>query len=467
MTILRWVLLPSIGASVIVVLLALACRWIWRTSRPLGIIVAAGMAVRIAAATALFWTSYLHLPLLSSLQLGGGFWRMALDAPGYHVAGFFAAESTLASIPEGTPSPAYVQALALWMRLAGTSPFSAVLLNLTCYVTTCVLLLGALRGLASRRADQVRRVTLLALSASPMLIFVSTQVLKDDLFLLFSALLSTGVWWIALMLGAPSRASWRRLVPGLLAVSVGVFVTAGVRVYYPAIASLCFGLAFIIALLGRRRVSWRLIFGCAALTIVTAGTALTFGSEEGRSYLDVFGAARSPGDAVSMVDGARAGFISTGGSTNIGEAPASGPDAISRIRGVAMGLATMFVPLAVLRALGLVAVSGGAAMMALGDLDTLFFDAVFVAVITLIWQMRRELRPNAVFLTYAVGLVLLLCVLMGYTVTNVGTLVRLRLMVLVPLVTMPLAFSRLPRYLGEDDHLPAPPFSAAAPTRED
>ena len=353
------------------------------------------------------------------------------------------------------------------MRLTGTSPFSAVLLNLTCYVTTCALLVGALRGLTSRQADLVRRVTLLALSASPMLLFVSTQVLKDDFFLLFSALVSTGVWWIALMLGAPSLASWRRLVPGLLAVSVGVFVTAGVRVYYPAIASLCFGVAFIVALLGRRRVSWPLIFGCAALTIVTAGTALTFGSEEGRTYLDVIGGARSPSDAVSMVDGARAGFIATGGATNIAEAPAGAPGATSRLRGVAMGLATMFVPLVVLRTLGLVAVSGGAAMVALGDVDTLFFDAVFVAVVYLTWRMSRELRPNTAFLTFAVGLVLLLCVLMGYTVTNVGTLIRLRLMVLVPLITMPLAFSRLPRYLGDDDRAAGPRLSAAAPTPAD
>jgi len=132
-----------------------------------------------------------------------------------------------------------------------------------------------------------------------------------------------------------------------------------------------------------------------------------------------------------------------------------------------MGLATMFVPLVVLRTLGLVAVSGGTAMMAMGDLDTLFFDAVFVAVATLTWRMRRESRPNVAFLTFAVGLVLLLCVLMGYTVTNVGTLVRLRLMVFVPLITIPLAFSRLPRYLWEDDRADAPTLSAAAPTPAD
>ncbi len=467
MTIVRWVLLPSAAAAVIAVLLVLACRWIWRTSRPLGIIVAVGLAVRMAGATVLFWTSYLQLPLLSSLQLGGGFWRMALDARGYHLPGLFAAESTLASIPEGIASPAYVQALALWMRLTGTSPFSAVLLNLTCYVTTCTLLVGAMRGLASRQADLVRRTALLALTASPMLLFVSTQVLKDDFFLLFSAMLSIGVWWVAVMLAAPSLASWRRLVPGLLAVSMGVFVTSGVRVYYPAIASLCFGLAFIVALLNRRRVSWSLAFGCAALTVVTAGTALTFGSEEGRKYLDVIGGARSPGEAVSMVDSARASFIATGGTTNIVDAPTGEPVDTSRLRGVAMGLATMFVPLVMLRTLGLVAISGGSAMVVLGDLDTLFFDAVFMTMVVLTWRMGREARPNTAFLTFAVGLLLLLCVLMGYTVTNVGTLIRLRLMVLVPLITMPLAFSRLPRYLDADGRDPVTPVSGAAPTRAD
>lgn len=468
MTMIRWVLLPSIGSALTVALLVLVCRWIWRNSRPLGLIVACGVGVRLAAATVLFWTSYLQLPVLSSLQLGGGFWRMAFDAHGYHLTGTFAAEGTLATIAEGAPSPAYLQALALWMRLTGTSPFSAVLLNLTCYVTACALLVGALRGLSSRHAETVRRATLLALSASPMLVFVSTQVLKDDFFLLFSALLSTGVWWIALMLASPALASWRRLVPGLLAVSVGVFVTAGVRVYYPAIASLCFGLAFLVSLLGRRRVSWPLVFGCAALTIITAGTAITFGSEQGRNYLDVFGGARSPGDAVDMVEGARAGFIATGGGTNIAGTAAAESGVTGRLRAVAIGLASMFVPLVALRTFGLVEVSGGAAMMALGDIDTLFFDAVFVAMVVLTWRLWREMRPNAGFLSYAVALVLMLCVLMGYTVTNVGTLVRLRLMVFVPLVTMPLAFSRLPRYLGVDERDTAEPaLSGAVPTPAD
>ncbi len=467
MTILRWVLLPSVAASVLAVLLALACRWIWRTSRPLGVIVAAGLMVRIVAAMALFWLSYLRLPALSSLQLGGGFWRMALDSPQYYINGIIGAEGALASIPEGSPSLAYVQALALWMRIVGTSPFSAVLLNLTCYVTTCVLLVGALQGLTSRYADQVRRATLLALSASPMLLFVSTQVLKDDFFLLFSATLSTGVWWVALVLATPAQASWRRLVPGLLAVSVGVFLTAGVRVYYPAIASLCFGLAFVVALLAHRRVSWPLVFGCAALTIVTAGTALTYGSGEGGSYLDVLVGSRSSGGAVSVVDAARASFVSSGGSTNIGEDSSSAPGAVSRLRNVAMGLATIFVPLIVLRTLGLVAVSGGGAMVALGDLDTLFFDAVFVTMVWLTWRLWRERRPNPAFLAYAIGLVLLLCGLMGYTVTNVGTLIRLRLMVFVPLVTMPLAFSRLPRFLELDDRVDAAALSAAAPRPAD
>ena len=197
---------------------------------------------------------------------------------------------------------------------------------------------------------------------------------------------------------------------------------------------------------------------------MTAGTALTFGSEEGRNYLNVMAGASSPIAAVTMVDRARAGFVSSGGATNIAAVQPSAPGLPSRLRAIVMGLTSMFVPLSVLRALGLVAVSGGTAMMALGDLDTLFFDAVFATVVVLIWRMHRELRPNPAFLTFAACLVLLLCALMGYTVTNVGTLVRLRLMVLVPLVTMPLAFSRLPRYLGADERLAAPALSDAAPT---
>lgn len=461
----RWVVMPSLAATVMFLLLVLTCRWIWRTSRPLGIIVATGMAIRLVFGSVLFWISYLHLPILSSLQLGRGFWRMALDAPQYHDVGVFVAEGLLSSVPEEALSRTYVQVLAMWMRLVGTSPFSAVLMNLASYVATCALLVAMLRGLASRHAELVRRCALVALTASPMLLFVSTQVLKDDFFLLASAVLSSGVWWIALTLGAPTPASWRRLVPGLLAVSVGVFVTVGVRVYYPAIAGLCLAGAFMVALVGRRRVQWSVIAGCAALTLVTAGAAVTFGSEEGRRYLDVIGGASSPSEAASMVEGARAGFIASGGSTNIGEEPPESHGVAGRIRDLAMGLATMFVPLVVLRAVGLVDVSGGLAMMALGDLDTLFFDAVFVAMALLTWRLRRDVRPNAAYLAFAVGLVVMLCALMAYTVTNVGTLVRLRQMVLVPLVTMPLAFARLPWGLGGDTEPDDEAVSAAPPTR--
>ena len=60
-------------------------------------------------------------------------------------------------------------------------------------------------------------------------------------------------------------------------------------------------------------------------------------------------------------------------------------------------------------------------------------------------------------------MVLVLSLPMAYVVTNVGTLVRLRIMVLVSIVTMPLAFARLPHSFRDDqDRSARPPTTDAS-----
>jgi hypothetical protein len=469
---LRWVVLPSIVAALVVLGCGRTCRWLWRVSKPAGALASAGAATRLIVGLALFWTSYLQLPFLTSQQLGGGFWRMALDARGYYLGGLFAAEQGASTLPAATPSPAYVQALAVWMSVVGTSPFSAVLFNIACYLATCALIVAVLRGLPSPHRDRLTTVIIATITASPMMLFVTTQVLKDSFFVLFAVVLSIGAWWTLSAIADP-EASWRRLVPGVLACSVGVFVTAGIRVYYPAIVIACLAGGLLGALLSglhRRRLMFQI--GGTLLTLVLAAGALAFGSDEGRRYLELL-SPNQPLSALNRLDTARQGFVTSGGGTNVAApalvAPAVAPpiEASERLEDLAIGAATVFVPLSVLRAASVVDVSAGLSMMALGDLDTLFFDATLVLAAVMLFRLRRDIRGNVPYLVFAILMIVLLSAMMAYTVTNVGTLVRLRLMILVPVWTLAFGFARPPRQTAiaaRDEATLTVPFSSAVTT---
>ena len=458
MQLIRWVLLPSLTSALVVIGLVRACRWIAGVSPRLGLLVAAGLGVRVAAALALFWISYLHLPILSSLQNGPGFWRMALDSQAYYRWAVYGAEQGLSTIPPGASSRTYVAALALWMSLTGTSVFSGVVLNLCCYVGTCALLIAVLRGLPARWFERTAMVSVAALSASPMLLFVSTQVLKDSFFLFFAVLLNAGVWLLAAPMAERASSAWKRMALGVPAVVAAIVVTAGVRGYYPAIAVVACGF-LLISLILRSRRHYLVVALAAALSLVAGAGALRLGSEAGMAYFRVLTAIRTPADVMKTLRGARGAFIVAGGATNVadgvGETGAIGAQRdTDSVAGVAaamsIGVATMFVPLTLLQALSIVHVSGGGAMRALGDIDTVCFDIMMVATAVMTWRLRREVRGNTPYMIFSISLALMLTVLMAYIVTNVGTLVRLRLMLAVPFWTLTFAFARLPRFVAGD-----------------
>src|SRR5712691_5127647 len=82
-----------------------AFRWIRRRSRVVGAIVGVTILVRAVVGLALFWISYLEIPILSSLQMGGGFWRIAPDATGYYELAAGAADTgKLVSLNHAVPA---------------------------------------------------------------------------------------------------------------------------------------------------------------------------------------------------------------------------------------------------------------------------------------------------------------------------------------------------------------------------
>src|SRR5882672_9719718 len=72
-----------------IVLAAAGCFGLWRLwlvcsgRGRIRLIITAGFLIRALLGQALYWISFLHLPLARSLQLGNGFWFFAVDGPGY------------------------------------------------------------------------------------------------------------------------------------------------------------------------------------------------------------------------------------------------------------------------------------------------------------------------------------------------------------------------------------------------
>ena len=117
-------------------------RAIWRSDAVAGVIVGVGLVGRAFAAQALFWISWLGLPIARSLQIGNGFWFFAIDAPDYFRLARFLVDHGLWAILTGGaffPSHAFVQLLALFVALFGPVSSVAILLNCAAFVATCAI----------------------------------------------------------------------------------------------------------------------------------------------------------------------------------------------------------------------------------------------------------------------------------------------------------------------------------------
>ena len=145
--------------------------------------------------------------------------------------------------------------------------------------------------------------------------------------------------------------------------------------------------------------------------------------------------------ALHQVRDSRLGFIESGGSSNI-VADAGTDDGIARA--TLVGLATVFVPISMVRALGWVDLAGVRVPLWITDIDTILLDAFILACVSLTVMHRDRAGPNAPYVWFLVSLAIVVSLLLGYIVTNFGTLFRLRLMVALPFWMLPLAVRHPP-----------------------
>ena len=106
------------------------------------------------------------------------------------------------------------------------------------------------------------------------------------------------------------------------------------------------------------------------------------------------------------------------------------------------GLTATVVPRAIAQRLGLIRVEGGRGFWLFAELDTIVFD---IALLFAIFYCARQLvrtrgRMNAMFVQVALLLVLIAVPLI-YTVSNFGTLFRLRQMIFLGICLLPVALA--------------------------
>jgi hypothetical protein len=423
------------------VLAAAGCFALWRLwriwfgggDRRVIRVVGLGFLLRAFLGQALFWISYLKLPIGRSMQIGDGLWFFALD--GWFYMGYShdlvrAGPAAIVLISAHYPSHVFVQILTAFVAALGGVASVALLMNCAAYLATCAIIV--------RLQPRVNGAVLFAVAAlafGPGTILWSLQPLKDTVFeLLIAAFVFVCARW------------QERPRVWLAAATIALgFALSGIRWYFGVIAWAACGLFFLITALRAPRRGWALLAGAAIFAIMSQAVRVGGG-------VDVVGPVRrlldpretvaslgQPSQVTRAIAKARKGFERSSGATTIAPGPLlapppappvprplspvpSPPSVASRMLS---GVAIAFFPRVVGQALGLVRVGGGRGLWIFAELDTIAFDAVLVFAIVYIVRSRRRVTPLFVMV------LLILIVTAGpmvYTVANFGTLFRLRQM---------------------------------------
>lgn len=446
------------------VLLSLLAMWhaVKTRSRLLGHLLLAGLVVRATAGVTLFVLSYWDLPILASLHTGNGFWVFASDAQNYYLNARDVLERGLAHASDyGLPT--YVALLAVWMRIVGASPLSGMLLNLLTFGLLSYVAVRFYRPTGLLRDDLPCAVVLGSFGLLPSIVAHSTQSLADD-FVIAAA-------WVALMSAAAVFAAppgWRALrtcVPAAVASGAALLFLTGLRSYFALMTVACLLPGAAVRLWIGRRALLATTVACLVFVLSSwsgyktgedpywnpmsqpAVPVTPAGGSDSLSARVLFQRIGVRIEQISAIAGqrlreSRLGFIYSRGDTNVASVTDPGNfthRAWDESRALLLGYGLIFVPIKLLKSEGLVHFSGGRGMLGIADVDTLLMDAVIATVAVLSWRKRQLVRANLAFFATAAGLFGLAATLLAYTVTNYGTLFRLRAMILVPVWVLALA----------------------------
>nr|MDQ3284013.1 hypothetical protein [Acidobacteriota bacterium] len=177
------VALQALATAVACIALFRLVRGATPEERWLRTIVIAGFVGRAVAGQALFWISWLHVPLLPELQHGNGIWFFGADGASYFreaVAALDRGFGAVVALNSRFASGIYIQLFAVAMWFFGRVTSSALLVNLLCHSGMVALLLRWRRREPRTRTSVAVAIT--AISLSPAIVLWSLQPLKDTPF---------------------------------------------------------------------------------------------------------------------------------------------------------------------------------------------------------------------------------------------------------------------------------------------
>lgn len=456
-----------------IILAAAGCYGLWRLwlacsgSGKVRLIITAGFLIRALLGQALYWISFLHLPIARSLQSGNGFWFFAIDGPGYLDYALTLIENgpkAILFIGTGFKSHLYTQAFTIFVAAFGVVGSVAILFNCAAYLATCAIIRRI--GTRDSRSNLPRLIALAAVAFGPGTILWSLQPLKDTFFLfLIVAMIGACFRWQELWRTGAQPRAWRLL--GCAAAMLFVTYEIGGTRWYFAMIVLAAWPVFLVmtAMEARPRRLPALLAGTLLFLLLSQAFRLG-GSVDMPGEIRLFLTPRllqsellRPAAVPRIIAESREGFENTPGATMILPGPALPPETVSipvsipapiptskvKVRPrlhaetLVTGFTAMFMPKMLAEALGLVRIGGGRGFWFFVEIDTLFFDAVVLfALIFCVRSLRTYARITPLFILLLLTFVLTAAPMM-YTVANFGTLFRLRQMVYLVAALLPLA----------------------------
>jgi len=318
-----------LGHLLLLVLAGFALFRLWLSTRSadrwLNAAIAAGFAVRALLGAALFWISYLHLPIERSLQKGDGLWFFAVDAFQYYPQALGLAHAgvwTIITFERTVAAVAFVQAFATAILLFGQVASAALVLNAFCYLGAMWILVRS--SAQNDRARIAARIAVIAISFSPTFILWSLQPLKDTMFqfLVVTFIAACAAWqrvWSGSTHGGRATAFGA-------AMAAALYLLSALRWYFAFMVLLAATVfAILVAFRAPRRKAAS--FAAAALMLFVLSRAFLFGA--GPYVPPPLHDALTPtanGHAIAgvasmmgnRVEQAREGFERSGGATQIG-----------------------------------------------------------------------------------------------------------------------------------------------------
>jgi hypothetical protein len=441
-----------------------AYRWLRARNRAAALVFALGLLARFAVGLFLVVSWYASAPTGRWTQADP---RWFPDAIGYYTNASLAADHGLAFVD--LASSTYPAVLAVWLKLVGNVPAAPLFLNVLLYAVAAVVVVWPFSKQESASDPIPGAVMMAGFAFSPILILLSVQPLKDALFVAAVMLSAIGLWLLLRRACAAPEQSDQPggLTRGLLATAIGVFVLSGIRAYFGVmILGIVTGVLGIWLLHQKRRTLAR--FASLAVAIVACVWLAT--STGGGVYYDAlaepvlapvksalvamltpavasYAAPASTESMPQMVQRFRRGFEEGGGASSFAQPTTSiarREGWFPKLKALTVGLAAIFIPITLVRWTGALWFEGGRGLLFATDIDTLVLDATILCCLIVVWRRRNDL-PNKAYALYAIVLAVAATGLIGYIVTNFGTLFRLRLMAAVPLWLLPMALAqRLP-----------------------